>query len=154
MAVGWWRIGAIHFASSIGRPPEPNCTTNLFIPLTTPHSRHWMHANSFARKIFWLAVLPFRTMRWNRFSGQSPLCMKAKIIITPKKAVLDPQGKTVQNALMHMGYHGVSAVHVGKYIEIDLSPGTNKAAAEQALNDASRKFLSNPIIEDYRLEIE
>ena len=93
-------------------------------------------------------------MRWIRFGGQDPLCMKAKIIITPKKAVLDPQGKTVQNALVHMGYHGVSAVHVGKYIEIDLSLGTDKAAAEQALNDASRKFLSNPIIEDYRLEIE
>ena len=79
--------------------------------------------------------------------------MKAKIIITPKKAVLDPQGKTVQNALAHMGYNGVAAVHVGKYIEIDLSPGTDKTAAEQALNDASRKFLSNPIIEDYKLEI-
>jgi len=93
-------------------------------------------------------------MRWIRFGGQDPLCMKAKIIITPKKAVLDPQGKTVQNALIHMGYNDVTAVHVGKYIEIDLSPGTDKAAAEQALNDASRKFLSNPIIEDYRLEIE
>jgi phosphoribosylformylglycinamidine synthase len=107
-----------------------------------------------ARKIFWPAGVSFRTMRWNSFRGQDPLCMKAKIIITPKKAVLDPQGKSVQNALVHMGYHGVSAVHVGKYIEIDLSPGTDKAAAEQALNEASRKFLSNPIIEDYRLAIE
>ena len=41
--------------------------------------------------------------------------MKAKIVITPKKAVLDPQGKTVQNALEQMGYQGVTAVHVGKY---------------------------------------
>lgn len=80
--------------------------------------------------------------------------MKAKIIITPKKAVVDPQGKTVQNALAQMGYNGVAAVHVGKYIEIDLAPGTDKSAAEHALHDASRKFLSNPIIEDYRLEIE
>jgi phosphoribosylformylglycinamidine synthase len=80
--------------------------------------------------------------------------MKAKIIVTPKKAVVDPQGKTVQNALAHMGYNGVTAVHVGKYIEIDLAPDTNKEAAQQALNDACRKFLSNPIIEDYRLEIE
>ena len=80
--------------------------------------------------------------------------MKAKIIITPKKAVLDPQGKTVQSALVHLGYQGVSAVHVGKYIEVDLLPGTDKATAEQALNDAAHKFLSNPIIEDYRLEIE
>jgi len=79
--------------------------------------------------------------------------MKAKIIITPKKAVLDPQGKTVQNALDHMGYKGVSGVHVGKYIEIDLAPGTDRAAADKALNDAAHRFLSNPVIEDYKLEI-
>jgi phosphoribosylformylglycinamidine synthase len=80
--------------------------------------------------------------------------MKAKIIVTPKKAVLDPQGKTVENALAHLGYQGVAGVHVGKYIEIDLAPGTDRAAAQQALNDAARKFLSNPIIEDYKLEME
>ena len=59
--------------------------------------------------------------------------MKAKIIITPKKAVLDPQGKTVQSALEHMGYTGVTGVHIGKYIEIDLAPGTDKAAAQKAM---------------------
>jgi phosphoribosylformylglycinamidine synthase len=80
--------------------------------------------------------------------------MKAKIIITPKKAVLDPQGKTVQNALAQMGYTGVAGVHIGKYIEIDLAPGTDKAAAEAAINDAAHKLLSNPVIEDYKLEIE
>ncbi|HTH47556.1 MAG TPA: phosphoribosylformylglycinamidine synthase subunit PurS [Candidatus Limnocylindria bacterium] len=79
--------------------------------------------------------------------------MKAKIVITPKKAVLDPQGKTVQTALEHMGYAGVAGVHVGKYIEIDLAPGTDKTAATAALNEAAHKFLSNPVIEDYRLEI-
>ena len=80
--------------------------------------------------------------------------MKAKIIITPKKAVLDPQGKTVQNALAHLGYTGVTGVHVGKYIEIDLAPDTDKTTAQRALNDAAHKFLSNPIIEDYKLEME
>jgi phosphoribosylformylglycinamidine synthase PurS subunit len=80
--------------------------------------------------------------------------MKAKIIITPKKAVLDPQGKTVQNALAHMGYTDVTGVHIGKYIEIDLAPGTDMAAAEKALNEAAHKLLSNPVIEDYKLEIE
>jgi phosphoribosylformylglycinamidine synthase len=79
--------------------------------------------------------------------------MKAKLIITPKKAVLDPQGKTVQNALAHMGYTGVIGVHVGKYVEIDLVPGTDKAAAQKALDEAAHRFLSNPVIEDYRLEI-
>ncbi len=79
--------------------------------------------------------------------------MKAKIIITPKKAVVDPQGITVKKALEHMGYTGVTGVHIGKYIEIDLAPGTDKAAAQKAINDAAHKLLSNPVIEDYRLEI-
>ena len=79
--------------------------------------------------------------------------MKARIIVTPKKAVLDPQGKTVQNALEQMGYRGVRAVHVGKYLEIDLD-GMDKEAARQQLNEAARKFLSNPVIEDFKLEIE
>ncbi len=87
------------------------------------------------------------------FAGRHPVRMKAKIIITPKKAVLDPQGKTVQSALEHMGYTGVTGVHIGKYIEIDLAPGTDKAAAHRAINDAAHRLLSNPVIEDYKLEI-
>ena len=79
--------------------------------------------------------------------------MKAKIIITPKKAVLDPQGKTVQNALSHMGYDGIGAVHVGKYLEVELT-GADRDRARQQLDEACHKFLSNPVIEDYRLEIE
>jgi phosphoribosylformylglycinamidine synthase subunit PurS len=79
--------------------------------------------------------------------------MKAKIIITPKKAVLDPQGKTVQSALEHMGHTGIKAVHVGKYLEIELE-GTDKEAALKALDAAAHRFLSNPVIEDYKLEIE
>ena len=79
--------------------------------------------------------------------------MKAKIIITPKKAVLDPQGKTVQNALEHMGYQGIGAVHVGKYLEIELT-GTDQKSAREQLDQACHKFLSNPVIEDYHLEIQ
>jgi phosphoribosylformylglycinamidine synthase len=79
--------------------------------------------------------------------------MKAKIIITPKKAVVDPQGKTVQSALAHMGYAGIGAVHVGKYLEIELT-GADKELARQQLDEACHKFLSNPIIEDYKLEID
>jgi phosphoribosylformylglycinamidine synthase PurS subunit len=80
--------------------------------------------------------------------------MKAKIIVTPKKAVLDPQGKTVQNALEHMGYDGVQAVHVGKYLEIELSGYASKEQARGKMEEACRKFLTNPVIEDYHLEIE
>jgi phosphoribosylformylglycinamidine synthase PurS subunit len=78
--------------------------------------------------------------------------MKAKIVVTPKKAVLDPQGKTVQNALAHMGYQGIGAVHVGKYLEIELN-GADRETARKQLDEACHKFLSNPVIEDYRLEI-
>ncbi|MEY2428457.1 MAG: phosphoribosylformylglycinamidine synthase subunit PurS [Verrucomicrobiota bacterium] len=79
--------------------------------------------------------------------------MKAKIIITPKKAVLDPQGKTVQSALAHMGFTGIGDVHVGKYLEIELS-GTDKEKARKQVDEACHRILSNPVIEDYRFELE
>jgi phosphoribosylformylglycinamidine synthase len=79
--------------------------------------------------------------------------MKAKIIVTPKKAVLDPQGKTVQSALAHMGYTDVGAVHVGKYLEIELT-GSDKDLARKQIDEACHKILSNPVIEDYQFEIE
>ena len=79
--------------------------------------------------------------------------MKAKIIITPKTAVVDPQGKAVQNALGQMGYNGINAVHVGKYLEIELH-GADKETARRQLDEACHRFLSNPVIEDYHLELE
>ena len=78
--------------------------------------------------------------------------MKAKIVITPKKAVLDPQGKTVQTALEHMGYDGVKAVHVGKYIEIELVGDAESWWPK--IDEACNKLLSNPVIEDYHFTIE
>ena len=84
---------------------------------------------------------------------RSKFGLKAKIIITPKKAVVDPQGKTVQRALAHMGYTGVGAVHVGKYLEIELA-GADKETARKQIDDACHRILSNPVIEDYQFEIE
>ena len=83
----------------------------------------------------------------------STLGMKAKIIVTPKKAVLDPQGKTVQSDLEHMGYSGVGSVRVGKYLEIELTDKDPQHARQQ-IDEACHKILSNPVIEDYRFEIE
>jgi phosphoribosylformylglycinamidine synthase subunit PurS len=80
--------------------------------------------------------------------------MKAKIHITPKKAVLDPQGKAVQNALAHLGHTNITAVHVGKYLELELSPDAEPKAALESLHDACRRFLTNPVIEDYQLVLE
>ena len=79
--------------------------------------------------------------------------MKATIIVTPKKAVLDPQGKSVQNALEQMGYQGIGAVHVGKYLEIEL-PGADKESWRKQIDEACHRILSNPVIEDYKFEIE
>ena len=67
--------------------------------------------------------------------------------------MLDPQGKTVQNALEHMGYKGIGAVHVGKYLEIELPTGDKETWRKQ-IDDACHKILSNPVIEDYKFEIE
>jgi len=79
--------------------------------------------------------------------------VKAKIIVTPKKAVLDPQGKTVQKALEQIGFTGVKDVRIGKYIEIELAD-KDKETALKEIKEASHKILSNPVIEDYFVEIE
>jgi phosphoribosylformylglycinamidine synthase len=79
--------------------------------------------------------------------------MKAKIYVTPKKAVLDPQGKAVANALHSLGYAAVGDVHIGKYMEIELK-GTDQAAAKKQLDEMCHRILSNPVIEDYRFELE
>lgn len=78
--------------------------------------------------------------------------MRAKVIITPKKEVLDPQGKTVQSALEQMGCSGVGEVRVGKYVEIEID-GTREEV-EDKLDEYADKFLANPNIEDYRLVLE
>ena len=93
-------------------------------------------------------ALSTQTSSWESLS-----IMRAKIVITPKKAVLDPQGKSVQNALAHIGYTGIGAVHVGKYLEIELT-GADKEVARKQIDEACHKILSNPVIEEYRFEIE
>ena len=78
--------------------------------------------------------------------------MKAKVIITPKREVLDPQGKTVQSALEHMGCSGVGEVRIGKYVEIEMDG--ERETVEAKLSEYADKFLANPNIEDYRLVLE
>jgi phosphoribosylformylglycinamidine synthase len=78
--------------------------------------------------------------------------MKAKIIVMPKRAVLDPQGKTVKHALESMSFTGIKDVRVGKFIEVELT-GRNKAALKKKMDAACHKLLSNPVIEDYEITI-
>ncbi|MHA1597968.1 MAG: phosphoribosylformylglycinamidine synthase subunit PurS [Alphaproteobacteria bacterium] len=79
--------------------------------------------------------------------------MKAKVHITLKNGVLDPQGKAVQHALGSLGFDGVDEVRQGKYIEIDLAEG-DTAKAEAQVEDMCKQLLSNTVIEDYSIEIE
>lgn len=77
--------------------------------------------------------------------------MKAKVYVTLKKSVLDPQGKTVQHALESMGFREAKDVRIGKYIELDLG-NVDKSKAEQNLKTMCEKLLANTVIEEYRYE--
>lgn len=76
---------------------------------------------------------------------------KANVYITLKPSLLDAQGKVVQGALEKLGFTNVSNVRIGKYIQIDLQNGGD---LEQQVDEMCRKLLANPVIEDYRFEIE
>lgn len=79
--------------------------------------------------------------------------MKAKIHITLKQGVLDPQGKAIETALDHMGFEGVEAARQGKYIELDLREKDRLKAQEQ-VTVMCEKLLANTVIERYDIEIE
>ena len=77
--------------------------------------------------------------------------MKAKVIVMPKAAVLDPQGNAVRDAMRHLGMPEVRSVRIGKYMEIDIEG--KKGDLDTRLRTLCRDLLSNPVIEDYRVEI-
>jgi phosphoribosylformylglycinamidine synthase len=74
--------------------------------------------------------------------------MKVRITIMPQAAVLDPAGVATAHALEHLGLHGVSSLRIGKLIELDI-----EGATEEELHQACRDLLSNPVMEDYCLEV-
>ena len=76
----------------------------------------------------------------------------AKVYVTLKPSILDPQGRTVERALSHLGQSNVSGVRVGKYIELQLTG--ERAEVEAQLQDMAQNVLSNPIMEDVKWEIE
>ncbi len=78
--------------------------------------------------------------------------MKARIKITLKNGVLDPQGKAIQNALGGLGIAGVNDVRQGKYIEVDLAGG-DEAAAKATVEKMCKDLLANTVIENYSFEI-
>jgi phosphoribosylformylglycinamidine synthase PurS subunit len=78
--------------------------------------------------------------------------MKARVTVTLKTGVLDPQGKAIEGALKSLGIDGVGSVRQGKVFDIELD-GADKAAAEAALKQACEKLLANTVIENYHVEL-
>lgn len=78
--------------------------------------------------------------------------MKAIVTVTPKKSILDPQGDAVRKAIHHLGMECVGSVRVGKHIELEIS-GSDIAKTREKLEEVAKNLLSNPVIEDYKIEI-
>jgi phosphoribosylformylglycinamidine synthase len=78
--------------------------------------------------------------------------MKARVHITLKNGVLDPQGKAIHNALGNLGFDGVGDVRQGKVIDLELAE-TNEAAARAKIEDMCQKLLANTVIENYAIEL-
>ena len=79
--------------------------------------------------------------------------MKARVFVTLKPSVFDPQGRTIEEALHSLGYAGVGDVRQGKYFELEIDVATADKAREIASSVAD-KVLANPVIESYRIEVE
>lgn len=77
----------------------------------------------------------------------------AKVYVTPKPAILDPQGKAVASSLGSLGYQEVSDVRLGKYIEVRLD-GEDRDQASSRVDEMCRRLLANEVIEEYRFELE
>lgn len=80
--------------------------------------------------------------------------MKAKVYVNLKPGVLDPQGKAIQHSVELLGFSGIADIRQGKYFELALDDSLSEAEAQESVVRMAREVLSNPIIEDYRVEIE
>ena len=80
--------------------------------------------------------------------------MKAYVTVMLKTTVLDPQGKTIHGALNKMGFKGVGAVRQGKFFELTLNGGTDKAAAKAEVERIAKEVLTNPVIEEFTYRLE
>jgi phosphoribosylformylglycinamidine synthase len=79
--------------------------------------------------------------------------MKARVYVSIKPTVLDPQGQTIRSALAGLGHRQITGVRQGKFFEISIEEGASREAAGTLLDEVARDVLSNPVIEDYRVEI-
>ncbi|MDQ3040911.1 MAG: phosphoribosylformylglycinamidine synthase subunit PurS [Acidobacteriota bacterium] len=79
--------------------------------------------------------------------------MKAKVYVTLKPSVLDPQGKAIHHSVELLGYEKIEDVRQGKYFEIALDANTSETDARQTAERIAKNVLANPVIEDYKVEI-
>ena len=79
--------------------------------------------------------------------------MQVRVFVTPRKGILDPQGRAVESSLKSLGFKNVSGVKVGKYVLLDVNARTAAEAREQATR-MCEALLANPVIEDYRFEVD
>lgn len=80
--------------------------------------------------------------------------MKARVYVNLKAGVLDPQGKAIQHSVELLGFSGIADIRQGKYFELALDSSLSEDEARESVARMAREVLSNPIIEDYRVEIE
>jgi phosphoribosylformylglycinamidine synthase subunit PurS len=78
--------------------------------------------------------------------------MTARVYVSLKQTVLDPQGQTIRAALASMGHTSIESVRQGKFFEITLTPGTDRATASSEIDEIARDVLANPVMEEYRVE--
>ena len=79
--------------------------------------------------------------------------MQVKVFVTPRKGILDPQGRAVEQSLKSLGFKEVTGVHVGRYIVVEVG-AKSKAAASDAVKKMCDQLLANPLIEDYCVEVD
>src|ERR1051326_2044669 len=79
--------------------------------------------------------------------------MKARVFVSLKTTVLDPQGQTVRSALNGLGYSAISEVRQGKFFEIVLADGVTRDQAQKDIETIAHEVLANPVIEEYRVEL-
>src|SRR4026207_504525 len=99
---------------------------------------------------------------WSIFTGgfmnrdTERICplMKARVFVSLKRSVLDPQGKTIHHSLQNLGYGNVEDVRQGKFFEITLDPKISSEQAHVEIEKMARSVLTNPVIEEFRYELE
>jgi phosphoribosylformylglycinamidine synthase subunit PurS len=93
-----------------------------------------------------------RCGRFVAIDGRESIVMKAKVTVTLKSGILDPQGKAIEGALRSLGIAGVASVRQGKLFDIEIAEG-DRAAAEAKLKEAAERLLANTVIENYDVKI-